>query len=249
MRRLPFPLIALYFSAAVICFSHSTRNQQTLRDQLRNMYRVSKFNVGMTELAERGSVLIIQKAGLTATPPSALPFVNYIRSGQVKHGKVSDFFARMSNDSTAPAGIQVGDGFYLVKLLVKKDELVFQIRGCGACEPGAPLDPNGLSAVVAFQFDKGYVASATAQQVHTVVAQFIMSAEEAQPGPPAVDTAQNPAAPPIAAPVTITGGEDIQQVIQVLGEPQTRATMGSKQILTYPGVKITFVNGKVSDVQ
>lgn len=248
MRTLPFPFIALYFGAVVTCFSAG--NRQTLQDQLRNTYRVSKFKLGMTQLTERGSVLIVQRAGLTANP-SVLPFVNYIRNGQVKHGKMSDFFAGMSDESTAPAGVQVGDGFYLAKLQVKKDEIVFQIRGCGACEPGAPLDPNAPSAVVAFQFEKGYLASATPQQVHAVIAPFIVSADEPQPGPsvPAEQIAQTSGAPPAAAPVTITGGEDMQQVIQVLGEPETRATVGSKEILTYTGVKITFVNGKVSDVQ
>jgi hypothetical protein len=41
----------------------------------------------------------------------------------------------------------------------------------------------------------------------------------------------------------------IDQVVGIMGQPTARVDLGNKQIYTYPSLKITFVDGKVSDVQ
>jgi hypothetical protein len=50
-------------------------------------------------------------------------------------------------------------------------------------------------------------------------------------------------------PVTIGLGQTIAQVIASLGPPKRIANLGSKQIYVYNDMKITFVNGKVTDVE
>jgi cytoskeletal protein RodZ len=50
-------------------------------------------------------------------------------------------------------------------------------------------------------------------------------------------------------PVTIALGQTIAQVIANLGPPKRIANLGSKQIYVYNDMKITFVNGKVTDVE
>ena len=52
-----------------------------------------------------------------------------------------------------------------------------------------------------------------------------------------------------AQPVTIGLGQTIAQVIASLGPPKRIANLGSKQIYVYNDMKITFVNGKVTDVE
>ena len=52
-----------------------------------------------------------------------------------------------------------------------------------------------------------------------------------------------------AQPVTIGLGQTIDQVIASLGPPKRIANLGSKQIYVYNDMKITFVNGKVTDVE
>jgi hypothetical protein len=91
----------------------------------------------------------------------------------------------------------------------------------------------------------------------------------AQQAPPAASARQSPPPPPpppvqeqqqfapIAAPPpppveqkprVIKLGMTIQQVKDAFGEPASVVDLGSKQIYMYQGKKVTFVNGKVTDV-
>jgi len=65
-----------------------------------------------------------------------------------------------------------------------------------------------------------------------------------QAAPPA---GQPPA--PQTAPQSIQLGQTIDQVVAILGQPDKTVNLGLKQIYVYKDLKVTFVNGKVSDVQ
>jgi hypothetical protein len=71
---------------------------------------------------------------------------------------------------------------------------------------------------------------------------------ETPPAPSAqpVEPAQ-PAQP--AAPVTINLGDSISQVVASMGQPDRIAKIANKEIYFYKDMKITFVDGKVSDIQ
>ncbi len=79
-----------------------------------------------------------------------------------------------------------------------------------------------------------------------------------QPAPPA-DPAPAPAeaapaaiAPPPAPepdPVAVSEGQTIDQVVAALGQPVKKAKVATKEIYYYKDLKVTFVNGKVKDVQ
>ena len=58
-----------------------------------------------------------------------------------------------------------------------------------------------------------------------------------------------PLAAPAAPPVEITTGMTIDQVVAAQGEPVKKAKVGTKEIYYYKDQKITFVNGKVTDIQ
>jgi len=49
--------------------------------------------------------------------------------------------------------------------------------------------------------------------------------------------------------VTISLGQTIEQVVALLGKPLQIADLGSKKIYKFKDMKITFVNGRVTDVQ
>lgn len=66
------------------------------------------------------------------------------------------------------------------------------------------------------------------------------SAEE--PLPP---TAETPPTPP----KTISLGQTKDQVLASFGQPQKIANLGIREVYYYPDMKVTFVNGKVTDVQ
>jgi hypothetical protein len=76
------------------------------------------------------------------------------------------------------------------------------------------------------------------------------------PPPPPQDPALAPIAPPppppdapAAPPQTLGLGMTVDQVVGILGQPQRVATVGTKQIYSYKDLKVTFVAGKVTDIQ
>ena len=66
-----------------------------------------------------------------------------------------------------------------------------------------------------------------------------------QPPPPPTDASP----PPPAAPKTISLGQTKDQVIATFGQPQKAVHVGPKEIDFYQDMKVTLVNGKVTDVQ
>jgi len=55
--------------------------------------------------------------------------------------------------------------------------------------------------------------------------------------------------PPPPDPVSVSLGQTIDQVTAALGQPVKKAKIGAKDIYVYKDMKITFTNGKVTDVQ
>ncbi len=95
-----------------------------------------------------------------------------------------------------------------------------------------PPDPNGEAALNQ-QLQDGNAAE---QQV-------VAQAQAA--GTPIAAPPPEPAGPP----PTISLGQSLDQVTGALGQPQRVFDLGSRKIYQYPGMKITFKDGKVSDVQ
>lgn len=75
----------------------------------------------------------------------------------------------------------------------------------------------------------------------------------APPPPPPADKPEPIAPPPPvtedAPPKTIALGQTTDQVVAIYGKPERTAKIGEKEIYSYKDLKITFVKGKVTDVQ
>jgi hypothetical protein len=56
-------------------------------------------------------------------------------------------------------------------------------------------------------------------------------------------------APSAGTSVTIALGFTIDQVTAAMGNPTRIIDLGAKKIYTYPDMKVTFLNGKVADVE
>jgi hypothetical protein len=71
------------------------------------------------------------------------------------------------------------------------------------------------------------------------------------PPPPPPDAQVQPGGPAgtAGAPKTLGLGMTIDQVIAVLGQPLRIASVGTKQIYSYQSLKVTFVDGKATDIQ
>jgi len=65
-----------------------------------------------------------------------------------------------------------------------------------------------------------------------------------------VNRDESPAAPaPAPGPAQVSVGQSIDEVIAALGQPTDVLKNGNKQIYVYKDFKVTFKNGKVSDVR
>jgi hypothetical protein len=162
---------------------------------------------------------------------------------------------------------QTGDKVYPSKIEVNlsKDTVTVGIVACDTCNKTDP--PTYNKANVVFIFPKGTLASATAGQVEDTIGQLLAVSSDDQGGQQSADQGaqqqgadqgaqQQQAAPqpaaqdqPAAEPASIEKGQTPDQVQAALGKPDKIVNLGSKQIYVYKDLKVTFLNGKVSDVQ
>jgi hypothetical protein len=97
--------------------------------------------------------------------------------------------------------------------------------------------------------DKKEPAQQGGQQQAAAPAAAPPAAEAAPPPveapPPAIEA---PPPPPAEAP-TVSLGQTPDEVVAALGQPAKKAKIGTKEIYFYKDLKVTFLNGKVKDIQ
>jgi hypothetical protein len=135
---------------------------------------------------------------------------------------------------------------------------------CDKCNNVDP--PTYNKANVVFVFAKGTLEKGNAAEVEDTIGQLLsVSSDDQQQGgagqqqqqggdqggqPAAQDQGQGqPAAQPQAEPQSIEMGMTPDQVVAAMGQPDKKVNLGTKQIYVYKDLKVTFINGKVSDVQ
>jgi hypothetical protein len=237
----------------------------SLKEQLEAQYTLSKVHSDGT--VEAGTVLIVQQVGIKGGPQSDLAMAPAVYKDGVLHppSKGSAFGASLLQAMNQPGSdtsgkdfrpFPVGDKVYVSKLDVntKKDKITFVTVECGACN--GVDQASAYKAAVSFQFAKGYLATASVPDVEDTIAKVFAidtGAAQAQPAQPGVQPEQPAAAQQAPAqapaPAQIQLGQTIDQVVAVLGQPEKIVDLGSKKIYVYKDLKVTFVNGKVSDVQ
>jgi hypothetical protein len=171
--------------------------------------------------------------------------------------------------STDTKFLTVGEKVYVSKIDVnrKDSKVALAIIECDTCN--SVQDPSLRKAQVIFQFPKDYLAGADGGQISDVINQILevdagdaaggdqQQGQDAQgqggqaQGDQAQDAPQQAAAPaqPAQPPPTIQLGQTPDEVKGMLGEPEKVVNLGAKQIFVYKDLKVTFVKGKVTDVQ
>ncbi len=223
-----------------------------LADGLKKEYKLTKLGAdtsGLTIL-EPGTVLVIQKGGILGVPPANLTMgLATYKDGEMHPPSAGQtmFLGNVTRHLTKDEKV------YVIKLDVapKKDRVTFTVIECDTCN--GVQQPASYKAQVAFQFPKDYLNSAAPDQVKDVISQVLAPEtasqdQQAQQQAPSAAAQQAPAA---AAPATqtIQTGQTPEEVEAILGAPEKKVNLGNKQIYVYKDLKITFVNGKVADVQ
>lgn len=233
----------------------------SLQDQLQAQYKLSKVHGDGS--VDAGTVLVVQLPGIKGEPLNDVALATAVYKDGVLHppSRGSSFGASLLQASTRPGSdtsgkefrpFPVGDKVYVYKLAVdvKKDKILFHAIECGSCNG---VDQTAAyKAAVSFQFAKGYLGTASVPDVEDTIAKVFAidtSPAPAQTAQPAAQPEQPAAAQQAPAPAQIQLGQTIDEVVASLGQPEKIVDLGTKQMYLYKDLKITFVGGKVSDVQ
>jgi|HubBroStandDraft_6_1064221.scaffolds.fasta_scaffold00114_12 hypothetical protein len=242
----------------------------TLRDDLAKNYKLVKLgnNGGSTIVTDTGTVLVVQMAGLLGEPPNAvIPCPAHFKDGSL-HAPSMICKAALRNNSKDLAN---GDKVYPMKFDVnlQKEEVAMTVLECDTCNNTDPA--TYYHALVVFQFPKGYLETADAGQVEDMIAKLFAADTSNNNdnsnnngnnngnnqgnnngngnGNGNGDQGNNNQQQAPQPPASVQLGQTTDQVVAALGQPDKIVTLGTKQIYVYKDLKVTFVNGKVTDAQ
>lgn len=228
----------------------------SLQEQLTAQYKIVKMGSdsnGMS-VVEPGTLLAIQKGGVLSVPWKALALCPAKFQDNNLHPSAGMCAAMVKNVSKY---YQKGDRVYPVKIEVNLDKarVSFTVVSCDSCNNVNP--PTSMKGEVQFQFAKGYLEKAAVGEVEDAIGQvFAISQDDQQGGDQnggqqdqQQGQQQGQQQDQQAEPQQIQLGMSLDQVQSALGKPDKIVNLNAKQIWVYKDLKVTFLNGKVSDVQ
>jgi hypothetical protein len=251
----------------------------TLQEQLIAQYKLVRMGSDTSgySVIDKGTLLEIKKGGILGVPygDNNVPACHY-ENGSVKGPSSVAMLGRKSIMSKFGKEVSThlfasGDKVYPMKVEVNvaKDTVTLGIVACDTCNKTDP--PTYNKAQVVFQFPKGSLANANAGSVEDTIGQLLAVTDESQQdqgqqggqdqgqqgdqggaqagGGQGGGGQQAQQDQPQAEPAEIKLGMAMGEVESALGKPDKKVNLGSKQIYYYKDMKITFKDGKVSDVQ
>lgn len=246
----------------------------TLQEQLAAQYKLVKMGSDTSgySVVEEGTLLAIQKGGIMGVPYSDKTVLNNKYENGTVHGpnaamtearkKIFGHFSQTASEGQTTKLMKKGDKVYATKIDVKvdKDVVVLGIVECDTCNNTDP--PTWAKANVEFQFPKGSLAKASAGDIEDTIGQLLAISDDSQQsqGGNGQQGGQQQGGQQGGGqdqggqqqggePQTIQMGMTPDQVQGSLGQPQKIVNLGPKQIYVYKDLKVTFLNGKVVDVQ
>ncbi len=271
------PAVAVLACALVSPASRAVAQGVSLQEQLAAQYKVARMGSDSsgTSIVDKGTVLKIEKGGILGVPYSDAntPSSKY-ENGTVKGpsgigmlGRKT-LMGRMGKEATTHL-FPSGDKVYPTKIDVdlNKDEVSLTLVACDTCNKTDP--PTYNKAKVVFQFAKGTLAKAGAGEVEDTIGQLLSISDDAQQDQGGQQQGQDQGQQggqqgggqqaggqqgggqdqQQAEPQTIAKGMTPDQVQGALGKPDKIVNLGPKQLYIYKDMKVTFIGGKVSDVQ
>jgi tetratricopeptide (TPR) repeat protein len=169
MRAKTSSAIAILLIAAIVGAKPAgaqNASAASIVDQLKAQYKLAKRGANRVD---PGIVLVVQQGGITGVPleNSTAPAATF-KDGLLR----SSSGGSASTDSRARA-LSVGEKVYVTKIdaNMTNDTVTFTILGCDSCN-GARQGSSYKSMVV-FQFSRGYLATAKAEQIGDAVEQVL----------------------------------------------------------------------------
>ncbi|MGB8260928.1 MAG: hypothetical protein WCE75_11280 [Terracidiphilus sp.] len=120
-------------------------------------------------------------------------------------------------------------------------------QGLGEMQKGQGGLPPAPAAAV--QATPAVYTTVTLPPEANASAELQQQAQQAQQAETDVTSTVGQEAGGQAATPTVVAGQTIAEVEAILGQPRDKALLGSKVVYNYNGMKVIFINGRVTDVQ
>jgi hypothetical protein len=225
-----------------------------IQKRLSSAFKRTTLTADRSDVAKAGTVLTLHKDNLLmcSMDAHASP-TNTYKNGAISMGLGATMSWSMALSSV---GQQVantpqrkfvgGEKIWLADYQVKEDGVYLLFYS-------DPFDNVRYFGQLKFPVSKG--AFPPADNMLKTIAEVVTddsATREAAPADSAAPPAQAPggqAPAPAAATKTITLGQTMDEVVGILGPPQKKVNLGTKEIYFYPDMKVVFISGKVADVQ
>jgi hypothetical protein len=238
---------------ALVGMSFSLYGQEQkaeIQKRLSSAFKRTTLTADRSDVAKAGTVLTLHKDNLLmcSMDAHASP-TNTYKNGAISMGLGATMSWSMALSSV---GQQVantpqrkfvgGEKIWLADYQVKEDGVYFLFYS-------DPFDNVRYFGQLKFPVSKG--AFPPADTMMKTIAEVVTddSAQEAAPADSSAPPAQQEAGGQAPATKTITLGQTMDEVVGILGLPQKKVNLGTKEIYFYPDMKVVFISGKVADVQ
>jgi len=239
-----------------------------LQGKLDSEFKLTKTTADRSDIVKAGSILVLQKDGLLmcSLDTKAEP-TNTYKNGKIGMGFGSylswDMALGGSHAQVPQRKFVAGEKFWVTSFTIQDDGVVFQFYS-------DPYQDVRYYGQLKFPFPK-HVMPPADEVLKTIAEALTVQPDESatgNPQSPAPASAPAPAPTPqpqtVMAPIpppppppdapppqpkTIALGQTKDQVVAIFGQPQKVANLGAKEVYYYPDMKVTFVRGKVANVE
>jgi hypothetical protein len=252
--RLPSRALVLTLIGVSCPAMLAAQPSSSLLDQITQRYTVTKVDPDGT-VTRPGTVVSVGQHLLSANPI----YGDRYQPNSYKKGRISQplKFSR-ANLKLADSidFITFNEKVYITNIEVNESAVIFSLQTC-APSLGRALPGAIYRAALSFQFPKGSVSLPNLKQIEDTIAEVLtaVAPDESSAGtviqPQTTPTATEPPASSNGQGVSdiVHVGQTVEEVKALLGQPDKIEDAGGKLIYSYTGLRITFINGKVSDVQ
>jgi hypothetical protein len=224
----------------------------SLQEQLAAQYPLARMTTaGGCTVTNPETAVTLQQAGFAALPQGTSSTLcgSHYRNGSVtKPGFKCTYFLNITKQELVT--LQKGDKVFPTKIEVGKNEVKVAFGYC-AGNPGQATPYAGQAVI---EFPKDSLKSLSVPQVEDKIAEVFTADsdanQQAQAGPDSAPPPPSNQDSPAQRP-SIQLGETVDQVVTALGEPDMKAEGNNgKLIYVWKGekIKVTFVQGKVADI-
>jgi hypothetical protein len=245
-KRTYLTLTTLFLS--VVPTLHAQDQKNEIQQRLAAQFALTKTTADRTDIVTPGSVLVLKKDGLIMfSLDTKVPATTTYKDGKLSmtFGDAMATTMALGSGQTASNVPQrkfvAGEKFWITAYSVTDKHVILLV-----CSD--PFNDVRYYGQIKFPFQKHNIPSA--DELMKTVAE-VVDVEAPDSSGASDPSAGDPSLPESGAttPKTIALGQTKDEVIAALGQPQKVVNLGTKEMYIYPDMKVTFLNGKVADVQ